>query len=205
MKILTVIILGFVLLGCVSSVYGQYSRWEIEAAIEYLQKRQILDNLIKLTEADRAKLTSRPDVLIACYEIMREIDRHNAGFKGDISRLEAGLNNLKVAMIAPSSQNNGDDELVRKVLNEVEANLDNFRNMVKLKSELTTINELIADTNKKLVDTNAKVSQLSDQIQHFAPTDAKQLAQVNRKANQSRIIAAGSVLMTVLMALLVAI
>ena len=144
-----------------SNSFCQYSKWEIEAAIKYLKKRQVLDNLIKLTEEDQAKLASRPDVLIACYEILRQTEQMKTLLNQKIAQIETLIHNP----VGDSLSNKIDstevrEEFISQVVAEVEMNLENFTDIIRMKKDLEFIYVRIDSLESKMKILNGKIDLL---------------------------------------------
>jgi hypothetical protein len=162
-----ILIIGLGAFILVSPLYSQYSKWEIEAAIEYLKKHQILDNLIKLTQEDPAKLASRPDVLIACYEIIRELEKMEKTLNHKITRLKSLAQSFEEDTLKTENNSERIEQiLIDRVIAEVESNLDNFSNIINFKKDLELLNIRVDSLFKQIEYLSTQIIKEDDKKSH---------------------------------------
>ena len=129
----------FLLLFSMTQTWAQYSRAEIDRAVNYLTDRGMLQGIVALTTQDRTKLTSRPDVLMACYEIMRELDSIEAQLSARTNSIDQRVNEIRTMVTRGGGANVEYDALVTKVLNEVEKGLPDSREALQAKQSLESL------------------------------------------------------------------
>ena len=101
--------------------------------------RGMLQGIVALTTQDRTKLTSRPDVLMACYEIMRELDSIEAQLSARANSIAQSVKEIRTMVTLGGGANVEYDALVTRVLNEVEKGLPDSREALQAKQSLESL------------------------------------------------------------------
>lgn len=169
--------------------FSQYNDPEINYAIRKLREWKLLDQVTLLAEQDRRQSATRADLLITCYQIIREMKRMN------IYKVERDLDQLKLAVSElktnPGSSNTipstTESLLIQRTLNKVESNLSNMQPVKNLEKE----------TN----DLQAKVNALKKYLEKEDVSDVKKL---DRKIKHNTIIASMAVLSSLAITILAA-
>lgn len=185
---LVILVLGFY---SAEQAFSQYSSPEIQYAISKLREWKLLDQLTQLTEQNSQAAATRADLLITCYQIVRELKRL------DVDELQNGLNRLQTSVtrmesISSSTPSNvpsftNENELIRRILNLVEENLKTMEPVQKLENDAI-------DLNKKLYALK----------RYLDRSNVREVAQLKKKITYNTIIASASVIVSLALSILAA-
>ena len=177
-------------------VQAQYSQAEINRAVRYLSDRGVLNSLAALTTQDRTKLTSRPDVLMACYEIMKELDSVEERLTAKTNAIDRSLNEIRSSIARGGTSGVGYETMVTRVLSEVEGRFANSEDALRTKQ---TIESLQAQNTQLEI----QLQELRDALNQASPglTSAAEIRKISR---QNRIIDITGVAISAIIAILAA-
>jgi len=177
-----------------ANLRAQYSRAEIDRAVNYLTERGILTGLVALTTQDRTKLTSRPDVLMACYEIMRELDSAEEQLLEKTSSIDQSVSEIRALTGKGGVAGVDYDALVERVMNELLKRYPNLR---------SSTNESMGILQTRTTQIEKELKSLKDALNKAAP-DLTNAADINKRIKQNKIIAISAVAISVIATILAA-
>lgn len=175
---------------------AQYSRAEIDRAVEYLTNRGVLTGLVASTTQDRTKLTSRPDVLMACYEIMQQLDNLEEQLATRTNTIDQSIRDIRSRSGRVGGSNVDYDTLVRRVLGEVEKKLPDMQANPVTEQSINTIRAKNAQIERDL-------EALRNALDRAEP-GLVGAAEIKERTRQNRIIAITGVAVSALIAILAA-
>lgn len=159
-------------------VHAQYSAVQILHAQNELKKWGLLDYLVEKANVDPDQVTTRADVLVACYEIMKELKSYDE----NLQRNNQSLNNIQMNVTALSEVrqeaglNVSEQELIEKVTNQLFSGLKHMPEIIDVNSEIQTIKRRIQQV---------EMARLSEPERS---TD-DEVESLKKKAKQAKIIA----------------
>jgi hypothetical protein len=178
-------------------LYSQYSQAEINRAVTYLSEKGLLSNLVALTEQDRTKLTSRPDVLMACYDILASIDQVEDRLISRTDAIDQSVTQIRSRLSQQTPENVDYNALVRRVLSEVDKRLAGMSSTGPGSAE--SINAL-QTRNARL---EKELNSLRDALNNVNP-DVQTTSYLKKRTDQNRIIAISGIVISAVVAVLAA-
>lgn len=166
--------------------FSQYDDAQIKFVIEKLKAKNLLGNLIELTQADSRQSATRADVLFACYLVVRYLDDNSdiAGLNQKLIQLQNSIKNLE----RPTGRVTTSEEvLVQRVVEQVEKKLS-----ARKSSE---------DTNKELNELRNTIDEMKTAVKNAQPQKYNKLEQ---KVNNNTIIASAAVVLSLVITIFAA-
>lgn len=164
-------------IGISSPLYSQqYTTAQIQHAQNKLQEWGILDYLVRQSSQDEQQVTTRADVLVACYEIMKELKRVETSIGQNSNALNSIRQNMSELASRPVQEGltTSEDRLIENVTNQVFANMKHMPEIRDLQKDVVEIK-----SEMKREETGSNVQDdVNDQIRSL-----------NQKANRATIIA----------------
>ena len=90
MNFLKIVLILFMWFATTNESFGQYNQIQVEEAKNLLKKKGILTNFVAMNTGDQQQVAKKVDVLMVCYEIIKELDSSPAV---DLSSLRKRLRN----------------------------------------------------------------------------------------------------------------
>jgi hypothetical protein len=170
---------------------AQYSPAQIQHARRELEKWGLLDYLVDKAGEDAQKLTTRADVLVVSYEIVKELktlDQIAEQNRSSVLNIQNNLQLLKDKTSTEDKINVSEELLIQKVTNEVFASLKYVPEITEIYKEIDKLKDLTSDEKYRTIDLNQAVN--------------KEVEKSRKKANQAKIVAITSVGIASIMAIL---
>jgi len=190
------VLLGLLFFCLPVSLQAQYSQAEISRAVQYLSNRGILNSLAALTTQDRTKLTSRPDVLMACYEIVKDLDRVEERMTARTNTINQSLSEIRSSVARGGTPSAAYETMVTRVLSEVEGRFANSEEALRSQQSI----ESLQAQNTRI---ETELQELRDALNQASP-GLTNVAEIEKISNQNRIIAITGVVVSAIVAILAA-
>jgi len=200
-----IILLSFAFIFIIN-VYGlhaqyQYSQAEIDLAIKRLEQRGLLETLVNKSSDDPKQVAIRADILIASYQIIRELDNLKetgaTGKSSQVALLQNSIDNLKLRVSTLEEQGGasaGDSELINKIFSEIDTYLNNSLSIKGFQNSIKSL-------EKQDVTLEEKIKLIETKFDKLAFGDEKNL---DKKIKNTKIMAATSLLVTLIVSILAA-
>ncbi len=165
-----------------NDLFSQYDDAQLKFAIQKLREKNLLSNLIDLTQADSRQSATRADVLMACYLIVRYLDENSnlAGINQNLTQLQKSVKTLERQGGRPGSE----EVLIQRVLEQVQKTLP--------QSTTQATNEM----NKDIQQLQTQIETLKNELQKKQPPKIEKLDQ--RLRNNTMIASTAVVLSLVI-------
>ncbi|MCI0514767.1 hypothetical protein L0128_16245 [candidate division KSB1 bacterium] len=165
-----------------NDLFSQYDDAQLKFAIQKLREKNLLSNLIDLTQADSRQSATRADVLMACYLIVRYLDENSnlAGINQNLTQLQKSVKTLERQGGRPGSE----EVLIQRVLEQVQKTLP--------QSTTQATNEM----NKDIQQLQTQIETLKNELQNKQPPKIEKLDQ--RLRNNTMIASTAVVLSLVI-------
>jgi len=179
----------------------QYSQAEIDLAIKRLEQRGLLETLVNKSSDDPKQVAIRADILIASYQIIRELDNlketGSTGKSSQVALLQNSIDNLKLRVSTLEEQGGasaGDSELINKIFSEIDTYLNNSLSIKGFQNSIKSL-------EKQDVTLEEKIKLIETKFDKLAFGDEKNL---DKKIKNTKIMAATSLLVTLIVSILAA-
>lgn len=161
-----------------TALHAQYSAAQIQHAQNELKKWGLLDYLVEKANIDPDQVTTRADVLVACYEIMKELKSYDENLQRNnqsLNNIQRNVSELSEAK-AETGLNVSEQQLIEKVTNQVFSGLKHMPEIIDVNTEIQNIKRRIQQV--EIVRPSDPERDIDDEVESL-----------KKKAKQAKIIA----------------
>jgi len=118
--------------------HAQFTDAEIQYYVRKVQERKILDQLAQAAQKESRQSATRADVLIACYQVIKEIDNYKIGeLKDQVKKCQELLQ--KVKLENPANLTDTERKISQNIMKQIDERLKNLNLPNKQKDDSEAI------------------------------------------------------------------